>query len=127
MRITVKILLRSIVALCMIIGFTPAIAECGIASTYSSGSQTANGERYIHTGVSAAHKTLPFGTVVDVCNKRSKNCILVRINDRGPFIDGRIIDLSTGAKRLFGMDGLASVCLEVVHRGHGRRARDFDE
>jgi len=92
-------------------------SECGIASHYSSGYQTANGERYNHLGISAAHKYLPFNTRVKVHNQRTGKSIIVRINDRGPFIHGRIIDLSTGAKRAFGMDGLAPVCLEVVSYG----------
>ncbi len=98
-----------------------AFAECGIASTYSSGTQTANGEAYNHMGISAAHKTLPFGTRVIVRNQRTGRSITVRINDRGPFVGGRIIDLSTGAKNALGMDGLASVCLEVVSYGSGKK------
>lgn len=104
-----------------LIGCQQAFAECGIASTYSSGSKTANGERYNHMGISAAHKSLPFGTRVVVRNQRTGRSITVRINDRGPFIAGRIIDLSTGAKNALGMDGLASVCLEVVSYGSGGR------
>ncbi len=98
-----------------------ASAECGIASTYSSGTRTANGELYHHMGVSAAHKSLPFGSRVVVRNQRTGRSITVRINDRGPFVAGRIIDLSTGAKNALGMDGLASVCLEVVSYGSGKR------
>ncbi len=107
------------------VGFTicsqQAFAECGVASTYSSGSHTANGERYNHMGISAAHKTLPFGTRVVVRNQRTGRSITVRINDRGPFVAGRIIDLSTGAKNALGMDGLATVCLEVVSYGGGNK------
>ena len=66
---------------------------------------------------SAAHKTLPFGTRVLVRNQRTGRLDTVRINDRGPFIRGRIIDLSRGAKQILGMDGLASVCLTVLGRG----------
>lgn len=104
-----------------LVGCGQAFAECGIASTYSSGTRTANGERYDHMGISAAHKTLPFGTRVIVRNQRTGRAITVRINDRGPFVAGRIIDLSTGAKNALGMDGLAPVCLEVVNYGSGRR------
>jgi rare lipoprotein A len=93
-----------------------ASAECGIASTYSSGKLTANGERYNHMGISAAHKTLPFGTRVLVKNQKTGRSIPVRINDRGPFVKGRIIDLSTGAKKALGMDGLANVCLYASRR-----------
>ena len=100
-----------------------AFAECGIASTYSSGSRTANGEAYNHMGVSAAHKTLPFGTRVVVRNQRTGRSITVRINDRGPFVAGRVIDLSTGAKNALRMDGLAPVCIEVVSYGSGGRIK----
>jgi rare lipoprotein A len=110
-------------AFCMA-GYQQAFAECGIASTYSSGSITANGERYNHMGISAAHKTLPFGTRVVVRNQRTGRAIEVRINDRGPYVGGRIIDLSTGAKKAFGMDGLAHVCLEVVSLGKGGYHRE---
>ena len=72
-------------------------------------------------GISAAHKSLPFGTRVVVRNQRTGRSITVRINDRGPFVGGRIIDLSTGAKNALGMDGLASVCLEVVSYGSGKK------
>ncbi len=98
-----------------------SLAECGIASYYSSGKITANGERYDHMGISAAHKSLPFGTVVVVKDQKTGHNVTVRINDRGPFIAGRIIDLSTGAKNALGMDGLAPVCLEVVSYGDGQR------
>jgi rare lipoprotein A len=94
-----------------------AQAACGTASWYHEGSKTANGERYRPDGISAAHKTLPFGTRVLVRNQRTGRTVTVRINDRGPFIRGRIIDLSRGAKRVIEMDGLASVCLTVLGRG----------
>jgi rare lipoprotein A len=117
----VKRIYAAVLAAASLIGCQHAFAECGIASTYSSGSQTANGERYNHMGVSAAHKTLPFGTRVVVRNQRTGRSITVRINDRGPFIAGRIIDLSTGAKNALGMGGLAPVCLEVVSYGSRNR------
>jgi rare lipoprotein A len=94
-----------------------AQAACGTASWYHEGAKTANGERYRPDGISAAHKTLPFGTRVHVRNQRTGRSVTVRINDRGPFVRGRIIDLSRGAKRVIGMDGLASVCLTVLGRG----------
>jgi len=110
-----------VLAATYLVGTTHAFAECGIASTYSSGSRTANGEAYDHTGISAAHKSLPFGSRVVVRNQRTGRSITVRINDRGPFVAGRIIDLSTGAKNALGMGGLASVCLEVVSYGSGKK------
>lgn len=96
---------------------TAALAQCGTASWYHEGAKTANGERYQPDGISAAHRSLPFGTKVLVTNQRTGRTVTVRINDRGPFIGGRIIDLSRGAKRVIGMDGLASVCLTVLGRG----------
>ncbi len=103
-----------------------ALAQCGTASWYHEGSRTANGERYRPDGISAAHRTLPFGTRVQVRNQKTGRSITVRINDRGPFIRGRIIDLSRGAQRALGMGGLAPVCLAVLGRGPSRVASAED-
>jgi rare lipoprotein A len=91
----------------------------GVASYYGRkfhGRKTANGERYDMYGVSAAHKTLPFGTVVLVRNMKNGRELKVRINDRGPFVKGRIIDLSYGAAKKLGMvqDGIVAVKIRVV-------------
>jgi rare lipoprotein A len=86
----------------------------GLASTYGSGQKTASGERFNPGALTAASKTLPFGTRVRVTNARNGRSVVVRINDRGPFVAGRIIDLSTAAARAIGMDGLAQVTLEIV-------------
>lgn len=94
-----------------------ALAQCGTASWYHEGSRTANGERYKPDGISAAHRSLPFGTRVKVTHKKTGRSVVVRINDRGPFIRGRIIDLSRGAKHVLGMGGLAPVCISVLGRG----------
>ena len=104
---------------------TSSWAQCGTASWYHEGARTATGERYNPDGITAAHKTLPFGTKVRVENRRTGRSVIVRINDRGPFVRGRIIDLSRGAKRVLGMDGLASVCLTVL--GHGPTYASADE
>jgi rare lipoprotein A len=103
-----------------------AFAQCGTASWYHEGSRTANGERYRPDGITAAHRTLPFGTRVQVRNQRTGRTVTVRINDRGPFIGGRIIDLSRGAQRVLGMDGLAPVCIAVLGRGEPRVASAED-
>lgn len=103
--------------------YRPPIGACGIASTYSTGKVTANGERYRPNGISAAHKSLPFGTRVAVRNRRTGRTILVRVNDRGPFVAGRIIDLSTGAHRAIGGGGLIPVCISIVSRGRARTVR----
>jgi rare lipoprotein A len=87
----------------------------GMASHYShAGRKTANGERANPRGMTAAHRTLPFGTRVRVTNKRNGRSVVVRINDRGPFVRGRVIDLTTSAARAIGFSGLAPVALSVV-------------
>lgn len=93
--------------------------EVGIASWYGPGFQgnyTANGEIYDMNGISAAHKTLPFGTIVRVVDLDTGRSVVVRINDRGPFIEGRIIDLSKGAAEKLGIvdKGIARVGLRIV-------------
>ncbi len=95
-----------------------AIRHTGIASWYKMGKITANGERFNPNGLTAAHKTLPFGTRVRVTNLRNGRKVTVRINDRGPFIKGRIIDLAYGAARKIGLhrSGIARVKLEILRR-----------
>jgi len=92
-----------------------ASAQTGIASIYSGG-RTANGEHARASGLTAAHRTLPFGTMVRVTNQRSGRSVVVRINDRGPFIRGRVIDLMPAAAHALGFSGLAPVTLAVVGR-----------
>ena len=92
----------------------PASAQSGAASWYGSGHRTANGERFNPNGMTAAHRSLPFGTRVRVENKQSGRSVVVRINDRGPFVRGRIIDLSRGSARALGMGGTSYVSLHVV-------------
>ncbi|MBI3604355.1 MAG: septal ring lytic transglycosylase RlpA family protein [Nitrospirae bacterium] len=91
----------------------------GIASWYGSdfhGWLTANGEIYNMRAMTGAHRTLPLGTVVRVTNVKNGKQVRVRINDRGPYVSGRIIDLSYAAAQKLGMmeDGIAAVSLEVV-------------
>jgi rare lipoprotein A len=94
-----------------------ASAQNGIASIYAySGSRTASGEHMSPGGLTAAHRTLPFGTMVRVTNQSSGRSVVVRINDRGPFVRGRIIDLSPAAARALGFSGLANVSVDVVGR-----------
>jgi len=93
--------------------------ETGIASWYGpgfDGNLTANGEIYDMNGISAAHKTLPFGTLVRVVDLDTGRSIVVRINDRGPFVEGRIIDLSKGAAEKLGIveRGIVPVGLRIV-------------
>ncbi|MEM6753127.1 MAG: septal ring lytic transglycosylase RlpA family protein [Cyanobacteria bacterium P01_C01_bin.38] len=93
----------------------------GIASFYGAyfaGKKTASGERFNPSKMTAAHKTLPFGTRVRVTNMRNGRSVVVRINDRGPFIRGRVIDLSRGAARVIRMTGrgIAPVRVQVLGR-----------
>jgi rare lipoprotein A len=92
-----------------------ASAQSGIASVYTERGPTASGER-AGIGLAAAHRTLPFGTLVRV-TKDNGHSIIVRINDRGPFVRGRIIDLNGPAARALGVSGLAHVTVDVVGRG----------
>jgi rare lipoprotein A len=121
-----KLCVYGVAAMSLGVPTQAALAQCGTASWYHEGARTANGERYRPDGISAAHRTLPFGTRVQVRNQRTGRVITVRINDRGPFIRGRIIDLSRGAQRALGMGGLAPVCLAVLGRGESRVASAED-
>ena len=88
----------------------------GIASVYSGG-HTASGEYASAGGLTAAHRSLPFGTMVRVTNRSTGRSVVVRINDRGPFVRGRVIDLTPAGARALGFSGLAPVTLSVVGRG----------
>lgn len=93
----------------------PVMVEEGIASWYKD-KRTASGERFSSSAMAAAHKKLPFGTLVRVVDLKTNKSITVRINDRGPYIRGRVIDLTTGAARALGMysRGIAKVRIEVL-------------
>jgi rare lipoprotein A len=104
------------------IGSSPPVARgeqghrtSGIASVYSGG-RTASGERMNAAAMTAAHRTLPFGCLVTVFNNRNGRSAIVRINDRGPFVRGRVIDLSPAAAHVLGVDGIAPVSLSVGGR-----------
>jgi rare lipoprotein A len=84
----------------------------GIASVYTD-KDTASGEPMDPAAMTAAHRTLPFGTEVTVVNRDKGRSAVVRINDRGPYVQGRVIDLSPTAAQALGVDGLASVSLIV--------------
>lgn len=83
----------------------------GAASWYGSGHRTANGEAFNPNGMTAAHRSLPFGTRLRVVNERNGRSVVVRINDRGPFAGGRIIDLARGPARALGISGVSRVAL----------------
>ena len=87
-----------------------AANQSGIASVYSYKSgRTASGEHVQPSGLTAAHRSLPFGTKVRVTNRRNGRSVVVRINDRGPFVRGRVIDVSPAAARALGFSGLTHV------------------
>jgi len=93
-----------------------ATAAQGIASFYTEGTKTANGEKFNTHDLTAAHPTLPFGTRLRVTNVSTGQAVTVRVNDRGPYVQGRIVDVSYSAADALGMvgKGLANVKLDVV-------------
>ena len=93
---------------------TPALAQCGSASWYALTSKTASGERMNPAAMTAAHRSLPFGTKVKVTNQRNGKAVTVRINDRGPFVKGRVIDLSKAAAKALGFvnAGHTKICMQ---------------
>ncbi|MFN7985638.1 MAG: septal ring lytic transglycosylase RlpA family protein [Vicinamibacterales bacterium] len=101
--------------------------ETGVAAVYAdtlSGHRTANGERYDRTKLTAAHKTLPFGTTIKVTNTQNNKSVLLRINDRGPFQASRMLDLSAAAATQLGINrrGMREVTLEILELGVAKRA-----
>lgn len=109
-----KILLALAITMCLC---TPALSQCGLASWYGPGfhgKKTASGEIFNQNALTAAHRTVKFGTVVTVTNTENKKVVKVRINDRGPFSGNRIIDLSEAAARQLDMknDGIVNVCIK---------------
>lgn len=110
--------MRMIISIVMLIfSFSFAAAQSGIASHYSTrdhdqnGTRTACGPPLRDRGLTAAHRSLPCGTKVRVTNKRNGRSVVVTITDRGPFVRGRVIDLSMGAAHALGFRGLARVSL----------------
>ena len=117
-----KLLCASTVLASIIAMPISASAQSGIASIYSGG-RTADGEHASASGLTAAHRSLPFGTMVRVTNNRTGRSVVVRINDRGPFVRGRIIDLTPAGARAIGFSGVAPVTVTVIgHGGHGHHA-----
>lgn len=101
----------------------------GKASFYSGifiGKETSSGEKYHPDSLTAAHMYLPIGTQVEVTNLENNKSVIVAINDRGPYIDGRIIDLSASAARQLGFvdDGVVDVRLTIVKPADGYSAQD---
>jgi rare lipoprotein A len=109
----------------LVISSLQAQVQTGKASFYADkfeGRMTASGEKYKHSKLTGAHKTLPFGTKVRVTNIANNETVEVIINDRGPYVDGRVIDLSKSAAEKLGYvnNGLAVVKVEVIDAGDGK-------
>ncbi|PWT88415.1 MAG: hypothetical protein C5B56_08770 [Proteobacteria bacterium] len=96
----------------------PRSTSYGIASFYSHGSRTASGERFDARELTAAHRTLPFGTKLRVTSVKTGRSVTVRVNDRGPYVPGRIVDLSYSAAAELGMvgRGVTKVKVDVVEQ-----------
>jgi rare lipoprotein A len=92
------------------------VASQGLASFYTEGTRTASGESFDTHEMTAAHPTLPFGTRLRVTNVATGRSVTVRVNDRGPFVSGRVVDVSYAAAETLGMvgRGVAKVKLDVV-------------
>lgn len=100
--------------------------EVGTASWYGrhfQGRKTAMGETYDMNGLTCAHRSLPLGSWIRVTNLRNRKSIFVRVNDRGPVPESRIVDLSYGAARAVGLSGLGKVKLETVKNGDPEMAQ----
>jgi rare lipoprotein A len=114
-----RIALAFSILLLPLIGATRSgAAESGMASVYAySATATSSGEHASPGALTAAHRTLPFGTMVRVTNDRNGRSVVVRINDRGPFVRSRIIDMTPAGARVLGFSGLAHVTLSVIKTG----------
>ena len=94
----------------------PVHAATGWASYYKSGRLTANGEHFKPMGLTCAHRKMAFGTKLKVTNLRNGRSVIVRVNDRGPFIRGRILDLSLGAAKVIGLNavGVGKISFTII-------------
>lgn len=113
-----KALILATAALAAVIG--SACAESGIASHYSTrelGTRTASGRALHDDALTAAHKTLPFGSHVRVTNQANGRSVVVTITDRGPYVRGRVIDVSAAGAQALGFSGLTRVSVEKVETG----------
>ena len=112
---TARLRATGLAALAIVATSGAASAQCGSASWYALTSKTASGERMNPAAMTAAHRSLPFGTKLRVVNKRNGRSVVVRINDRGPFVRGRILDLSKAAASRLGFikAGHTKVCIEA--------------
>lgn len=124
MKLHLKMATRVGITCALLAAATPleAATQTGVASWYQMGTRTANGEAYNPDGLTAAHRSLPFGTIVEVKNLANGRTARLRINDRGPFVGGRIIDVSRGGARKLGLMGSGTARVRVTTLGRGRNA-----
>lgn len=120
-------IIRFVVLAAFVVASITATAQVqtGKASYYSDkfeGSPTASGEKYRGSKMTAAHKTLPFGTKIKVTNLANSESVILEVNDRGPFVEGRILDVSKAAaeKLRFFNQGITDVKIEIVNAGDGK-------
>ena len=92
------------------------VEKYGVASFYTEGEETANGEKIDPNALTAAHRSLPFGTMLKVTDTATGRSVTVRVNDRGPFVEGRVVDLSYSAAAALGIvdQGITKVRLDIV-------------
>lgn len=116
MKLKLSFLLLAIAGVLIVPTSKSLAAQSGIASVYSTkdGSKTASGAKMSDHRLTAAHRSLRFGSKVRVTNRKNGKSVVVTINDRGPFVRGRIIDLTPAAARALGFSGLAQVTIEVM-------------
>jgi rare lipoprotein A len=118
-----RLLSAIILLVSVVVSTPPASAESiGVASWYGfetcrkgRACKTANGERFNPSGLTTAHRTLPFGTRLRVTNPKNGRSVTVRVNDRGPFVKGRVLDLSQGAARAIGMTSTQRVAYQMAN------------
>lgn len=115
--IPMHVRIAALYGIALLVATSPvAQAQTGIASVYAySDEHTASGEPTDLTALTAAHRTLPFGTLVRVTNQTNHLTVVVRVNDRGPFVPGRIIDLTPAAAKILGFRDLATVTVDGTH------------
>jgi rare lipoprotein A len=110
-------MIKPVICLAVLASLTvPAVAgdKGQLATICTQAGKTANGEMFVPSKLTAAHRTLPFGTMVRITNLRNGRTVIVRINDRGPFTKGRIIDVTPAAAAELKFSDLTPVALEVV-------------
>ena len=115
---TARILCAAALASLLFSGMSYAAdTQVGVSSYYSTGTRVATGARFNPDGMTAAHRTLPFGATIHVTNLYTGRSATLVVNDRGPFIKGRILDLSRGSAKALSVHGLARVRIDVVSYG----------